>query len=81
MQLSTLTDTIVAQATAPGTAAIAVIRVSGSNAIELVNSVFRGKDLRLQPSHTVHFGRILAPDGSVLDEVLVSLFRNPSSYT
>ena len=81
MQLSSLTDTIVAQATAPGTAAISVIRVSGSNAIELVNSVFRGKDLRRQPSHTIHFGRILAADGSVLDEVLVSLFRNPSSYT
>ena len=76
-----LTDTIVAQATAPGTAAIAVIRISGPQALELISSVFRGKDLRVQASHTIHFGRIVRPDGSTLDEVLVSIFRGPTSYT
>ncbi|MFB2119948.1 tRNA uridine-5-carboxymethylaminomethyl(34) synthesis GTPase MnmE [Parapedobacter sp. 2B3] len=73
-------DTIVALATATGNGAIAVIRVSGAEAIVLVNGVFKGKDLLQQPSHTVHFGTIRDGD-EVLDEVLVSLFVGPNSYT
>lgn len=76
-----LSDTIVAQATPPGTGAIAVIRLSGPEAIPLVNSVFKGKDLTQQATHTLHFGKIVNKDGSILDEVLISLFRNPASYT
>lgn len=74
-------DTIVALATSPGSqGAIAVIRVSGLQAIELVDSVFKGKDLTKQASHTIHFGTIR--DGEeILDEVLVSLFVGPNSYT
>ena len=74
-------DTIVALATSPGTqGAIAVIRVSGTDAISLVNTVFKGKDLTQQPSHTLHFGTIR--DGAeIIDEVLVSLFVGPNSYT
>ncbi|MEC3881024.1 tRNA uridine-5-carboxymethylaminomethyl(34) synthesis GTPase MnmE [Parapedobacter sp. 10938] len=73
-------DTIVALATATGNGAIAVIRVSGADAIAIVNRVFKGKDLSQQPSHTIHFGTIR--DGEeVLDEVLVSLFIGPNSYT
>ncbi|HEY2580398.1 MAG TPA: tRNA uridine-5-carboxymethylaminomethyl(34) synthesis GTPase MnmE [Mucilaginibacter sp.] len=73
-------QTIVALATPNGTGAIGVIRLSGPEAITIANSVFRGKDLRKQPSHTIHFGNIV--DGEVvLDEVLISLFIAPRSYT
>ncbi|WP_266205181.1 tRNA uridine-5-carboxymethylaminomethyl(34) synthesis GTPase MnmE [Pontibacter kalidii] len=74
------TDTIVAVATAPGVGAIAVIRLSGPEAIHITNSVFKGKDLSTQASHTIHFGTI-RDEGKVLDEVLVSLFVAPHSYT
>lgn len=73
-------DTIVALATPPGIGAIGVIRVSGAGAVSIVNTVFKGKDLSRQASHTIHFGRIMDGD-SVLDEVLVSLFIAPASYT
>ncbi|GAB3196096.1 tRNA modification GTPase [Pontibacter aydingkolensis] len=74
------TDTIVAVATASGTGAIAVIRLSGPEAITITNSVFKGKDLTKQASHTIHFGSI-RDEGKILDEVLVSLFVGPHSYT
>ncbi len=61
--------------------AIGVIRISGPDALRLASSIFSGKDLSEQPSHTIHFGRIVAEDGRLLDEVLVSLFRQPRSYT
>jgi tRNA modification GTPase len=74
------TDTIVAVATATGVGAIAVIRLSGPEAITITNKVFKGKDLTLQASHTIHFGTI-RDEAKVLDEVLVSLFVAPHSYT
>ncbi|SEL32731.1 tRNA uridine-5-carboxymethylaminomethyl(34) synthesis GTPase MnmE [Parapedobacter koreensis] len=73
-------DTIVALATATGNGAIAVIRLSGAEAITIANQVFKGKDLTKQPSHTIHFGTIRDGD-DILDEVLVSLFVAPHSYT
>ncbi len=73
-------DTIIALATPSGIGAIGVIRLSGHEAISLVNEVFGGKDLSIQHTHTIHFGSI--KDGPlVLDEVLVSLFIGPKSYT
>lgn len=73
-------DTIVALATAQGTGAIAVIRLSGANALTITNQLFPSKDLTKQASHTLHVGML--KDGDVvLDEVLVSLFKNPKSYT
>ncbi len=73
-------DTIVALATAQGPGAIAVIRLSGPEAISLTNRVFKGKNLEEQASHTLHFGTIR--DGErLIDEVLVSLFVAPHSYT
>lgn len=73
-------ETIVALATAQGIAAIAVIRLSGKDAIEITHKCFGGKDLTFQPSHTIHFGTIR--DGhKILDEVLVSVFREPNSFT
>ncbi len=74
-------DTIVALATPSGAnGAIAVIRVSGQQAIKITNAIFKGKDLCQQASHTIHFGTIR--DGEeIIDEVLVSLFVAPNSYT
>jgi tRNA modification GTPase len=73
-------DTIVALATPNGIGAIAVIRLSGLDAITIANSVWKGKDLTKQASHTIHFGHIVDGD-LVLDEVLASLFVAPKSYT
>lgn len=76
-------DTIVALATPSGAGAVAIIRISGNNAILIVNEVFRSvrnKDLTKQKTHTIHLGHIL--DGEkTLDQVLVSVFKNPNSYT
>jgi tRNA modification GTPase len=73
-------DTIVALSTPPGIGAIGVIRLSGKDAITITNDVFSGKDLLRQESHTLHFGTI--KDGNqVIDEVVVSLFVAPKSYT
>jgi tRNA modification GTPase len=60
--------------------AIAVIRLSGKDAISLVQKVFSGKKLEDQPSHTIHFGTIRDED-KIIDEVLVSVFREPNSFT
>ncbi len=73
-------DTIVALATPPGIGAIGVIRLSGNKAIEIVNDLFPSKDLRQQPSHTIHVG-VLKDKGAALDEVVVSLYKEPGSYT
>lgn len=74
-------DTIVALATPPGVGAIAVIRLSGSSSITLADSLFKGKGLADCPTHTAHFGRIVREDGSTVDEVVLTLFRGPRSYT
>lgn len=73
-------DTIVAPATPPGVAALAVIRLSGAQAIEIASTVFRGKNLLDVESHTIHFGSIRENE-KVIDEVLISVFKNPHSYT
>lgn len=75
-----IADTIVALATAQGISAIAVIRLSGKDAIAITQKVFKGKNLLEQPSHTVHFGSI-QHDGKTIDEVLVSVFKEPNSFT
>lgn len=76
-----LDDTIVALSTPPGIGAIGIIRLSGSKAIELCNQVFQGKNLENQASHTLHFGKIVDDHKNIIDEVLVSLFKAPNSYT
>jgi tRNA modification GTPase len=78
--LSERDDTIIALATPQGVGAIAVIRISGKDAIRVCNKVFFGKNLEEQPSHTIHLGTIR--DGEkIIDEVLVSLFKGPRSFT
>jgi tRNA modification GTPase len=73
-------ETIAALATASGIGAIAIIRVSGNEAISIVDSIFKGKKLTSQISHTVHFGKII--DGeTIIDEVLATIFVAPHSFT
>ena len=78
-----LNDSIVALATPSGAGAIAIIRVSGPEALKIVSPLFKarsGKELSEQPTHTLHLGNLM--DGErTLDEVLVSVFRAPKSYT
>ena len=77
------TETIVALATPSGAGAIAIIRLSGQNAIAITAKVFvsvSGKDLTKQKTHTIHLGHIIS-DGKTYDQVLVSVFKNPYSYT
>ena len=73
-------DTIVALATPHGIGAIGVIRISGTAAISICNRLFPSKNLEQQPSHTLHVG-YLKSAGQLLDEVVVSLFKGPRSYT
>jgi tRNA modification GTPase len=73
-------DTIVALATPPGIGAIGVIRLSGKNAITIVNELFPSKNLLQQATHTLHVG-FLKLGKEVLDEVVVALYKNPKSYT
>ena len=73
-------DTIVAQSTPPGKGAIGIIRLSGKNSINIVNTIFPSKDLSKVDSHTIHYGNIEFKD-SIIDEVLISVFKEPNSYT
>ncbi|KAB1156452.1 tRNA uridine-5-carboxymethylaminomethyl(34) synthesis GTPase MnmE [Tenacibaculum aiptasiae] len=77
-------DTIIAMATPSGVGAIAVIRLSGEKSIEIVDAFFqsvkKNKSLLSQKSHTLHLGHIVN-NGIILDQVLVSIFKNPNSYT
>lgn len=80
MSGSSWNDVIVALATPPGVGALGVIRLSGNGAIELVNGLFPSKDLTAQDGNTLHVG-MLKEGGDKLDEVVLSLFRSPRSYT
>ena len=78
----TITDnTICAISTAPGIGGIAVIRVSGNNAIECVEKIWQGKKIAEMASHTAHLGTVIDSDGSPLDQVVLTLFRAPRSFT
>jgi tRNA modification GTPase len=73
-------DTIVALATAQGIGALAVIRLSGKESIAIAQKVFRGKNLLEQPTHTLHLGSLVDGDKAI-DEVMVSIFKEPHSFT
>jgi tRNA modification GTPase len=76
-------DTIVALATPSGAGAVAIIRMSGKKAITIASEIFQsvsGKDLTKQKTHTIHLGTIV-DETKVYDQVLVSIFKNPNSYT
>jgi tRNA modification GTPase len=79
-KLSGWDDTIVALATPPGIGAIGVIRLSGNNAFGIIDELFPSKDILRQPSHTILVG-LLKEGGENIDEVVVSIFKGPKSYT
>lgn len=79
-QLSGWKDTIVAIATPSGVGAIGVIRVSGEETYAIVQQIFPKKELAQQPPNTIHVG-YLKDEEKILDEVVLSLFRNPNSFT
>jgi len=75
-------DTIAAISTALGEGAIAIVRVSGDDAVEKVDRIFKGKDLTEVPSHTIHYGHIVDLDtNQVIEEVMVSIMRAPRTFT
>jgi len=76
-----LEDTIIAIATPPGIGAISVIRLSGSDAFEAIDRIFLGKSkIKNSKSHTIHYGKI-SDASEIIDDVLVSVFKEPNSYT
>lgn len=75
-------DTIASISTALGEGAISIVRLSGHESIEIVNELFKGKDLTKAASHTIHYGHILNPENNqMIDEVLVTIMRSPRTYT
>ena len=75
-----ITDTIIAPATPQGQSAIAVIRLSGTDAIAITDRIFKGKKLAEADSHTIHYGWIMDEEKEI-DEVMVSVFRAPKTFT
>lgn len=76
-----LEDTIAAIATPHGIGAIALIRISGRKAIEIVNSAWKGTSLITAKSHTAHLGYIVNASGQTIDQVVATIYRNPKSFT
>ena len=75
-----MNDTIAGISTALGVGAISIIRVSGKDAIPLVNEIFKGKDLTKVNTHTIHYGHIVNKE-EIIDEVLISIMKRPKTYT
>jgi tRNA modification GTPase len=73
-------DTIAAISTALGHSAINIVRMSGFDALSIISKLFKGKDLNKVPSHSIHYGKIV-DNGVTLDEVLVSVFKAPKTFT
>ena len=81
MSIKRMEDTIIAIATPPGVGAISVIRMSGPSSLAVIDLIFSGKsEIKNSKSHTIHYGKIIV-DSEILDDVLVSVFRSPNSYT
>ena len=76
-----MNDTICAISTSQGVGAIAIIRVSGDEAIAITNKIFKGKDLTKVDTHTINYGHIVDNLGNTIDEVLVSIMRAPRTFT
>lgn len=75
-------DTIAAISTPPGIGAISIVRLSGDEATQIANKIFKGKDLTKVPTHTMNYGHIIDPEnGEIVDEVMVTVMRAPRTYT
>ena len=80
--MNNFNDVIIGISTPFAKGAISIIRLSGSGAIEMVNKIFKGKNLNKVNSHTIHYGHIIEKETKeILDEVLVSVFKAPKTYT
>src|SRR4051812_12955299 len=78
----TVSDTIAAISTPPGEGAIALVRISGANAIQIGDKIFRGKEQPSQfASHVQHLGEIFSAENQLIDQVVLSVHRSPASYT
>lgn len=75
-----MNDTIAAISTTMGVGAISIIRVSGNDAINIVNKIYKGKDLTKLESHTINYGHIIE-NNNIIDEVLVSIMKAPRTFT
>ncbi len=75
-----MNDTIAAVSTTLGVGAISIIRVSGNDAIKIVNNIFKGKNLETVDTHTINYGHIIDKD-EIIDEVLVSVMKSPKTFT
>jgi len=75
-----MNDTIAAISTALGVGAISIIRVSGDESINIVNKIFKGKDLNKVETHTINYGHII-DNNEIIDEVLVSVMKSPKTFT
>lgn len=75
-----MNDTICAISTSTGVGAISIVRVSGDESINIVNKIFKGKDLTKVDSHTINYGHIIDND-TIIDEVLVSIMKAPKTFT
>ena len=76
-----MNDTICAIATSQGVGAISIIRVSGSEAVDIVGKIFKGNNLKEVSSHTINYGKIVDKSGNIIDEVLVSVMLAPRTFT
>ncbi len=76
-----MNDTICAISTAGGLGAIAIVRASGEDVIDIVNKIFKGPDLNKVNSHTINYGHIMDEKGNIVDEVLVSVMKAPHTFT
>lgn len=79
-KITDLSKTIIALATTPGTGSISIIRISGPQSIQITNGVFKGKNLTSVQPNTIHYGKIVK-GGKIFDQVLVSVFHAPRSYS
>ncbi|GIO28218.1 tRNA uridine-5-carboxymethylaminomethyl(34) synthesis GTPase MnmE [Ornithinibacillus bavariensis] len=76
------TDTIAAISTPIGEGAISIVRLSGSEAVDIITNIFQGKDLKEVESHTIHYGKIIDPEtNEVAEEVMVTIMRAPKTFT
>ena len=75
-----MNDTIAAISTTMGVGAISIIRVSGNDAIDIVNKIYKGKDLTKVESHNINYGHIIE-NNNIIDEVLISIMKAPRTFT
>lgn len=81
IEMNGMSDTICAVSTPQGRGGIAVIRVSGPQALDIVQRCWQGKPLADMATHTVHLGNVVDHDGELLDQVVLTIFRAPNSFT